>query len=441
MARSWAYVDTVAIFLPSLHMPPQAWPSLTAALTILAVCIYTTLLRTSTLRYLRMALSIPGTYFFYDFAWSSSYLRYHNRSTHLGMGTIAVFGTMRLLETCWLRELDGQISRWVHKPSARTTEPPTSGLDGVGDRRHGKTAIMPLPKGARERLLYTWDNLTTVRGISWFAERAWDFAPTADAAWMPSTGQAKGPFIRDSLVSLAIHYLVIDIVDTFNKAQPWDTSHSVPMSSLPWMSRLAASLGLCVTTYVYLTIPYTLQAIICVILGSNPSSWPPMFTSPLAATTLREFWSRWHQIFRRTFGRIAWAGLSVFPSTKLKPLIHKLFIFFLSAFLHLLLWTTLPSVPGIPDRFWDPSTLKFFISQPIGMFLEATVVVPATERLVHDEWTRAAVRRTFAWAFLLWTGCWWGDAWVTKGLYDPFERPVIWTPVRGILHGRWTVEI
>ncbi|KAF9267677.1 hypothetical protein L218DRAFT_640526 [Marasmius fiardii PR-910] len=38
------------------------------------------------------------------------------------------------------------------------------------------------------------------------------------------------------------------------------------------------------------------------LLQQTPSQWPPIFDSPLKATSVTNFWSkRWHQIFRHSF--------------------------------------------------------------------------------------------------------------------------------------------
>lgn len=48
---------------------------------------------------------------------------------------------------------------------------------------------------------------------------------------------------------------------------------------------------------------YELFALVAVgLLGQHPTSWPPIFDNPFAASSLAEFWAkRWHQVLRRTF--------------------------------------------------------------------------------------------------------------------------------------------
>jgi hypothetical protein len=81
------------------------------------------------------------------------------------------------------------------------------------------------------------------------------------------------------------------------------------------------------------------------------------------------------------------------------------------------------------------STLKFFLSQPIGLFLERTVVLPATKSLPRN--IRSIVTRIWVYVWMLGAGRWWADAWVHAGMWNPEEVLIVWSPVRGLLKGQW----
>jgi hypothetical protein len=77
--------------------------------------------------------------------------------------------------------------------------------------------------------------------------------------------------------------------------------------------------------------------------------------------------------------------------------------------------------------------LKFFFSQPLGLFIKFVLIFPLMEKL-SDE-ARLTIWRMFVWSWLLWSGRFWGDVWVRRGFVD--ERMVGWSLVRGVLVGEW----
>ena len=102
------------------------------------------------------------------------------------------------------------------------------------------------------------------------------------------------PYILSSICSRRYRRRTRLTRDTCTRSRATPPSVSSPNASTHFSSALG------------ILISYTILSIICVALGSPPSTWPPIFTSPFSATSLGDFWShRWHAIFRRNFDRLS----------------------------------------------------------------------------------------------------------------------------------------
>ncbi|KIO20792.1 hypothetical protein M407DRAFT_81166 [Tulasnella calospora MUT 4182] len=245
----------------------------------------------------------------------------------------------------------------------------------------------------------------------------------------------------------------MDVFDVFVKSIDWAHlayTTPTPVTSLPLHLQIFPSFTVLITTMLYLSIPDTFMTTILVLFGaSSPSSCPPMFDSPLESASLRDFWSiRWHHIFRRTFGRMAKPLLLLLPSStspQTRRVVRQAITFFLTTTLHLLLFTTLPPLPASSTNpnpqlsvFLDWNTIKFFLTQPLGLILESVLIFPLTEALSPRP--KTTFRRAFAWSWLLFTGRYWSDSWVGKGLFNAeSERPIVFSLVRGVLWGNWRI--
>lgn len=445
-----------AMFLPSVNIPFQAYPSFIIGANILFACIYSTTITTNRrlLALFRMALSIPGTWAFIRFAWSYGYTRDHSRGTYLGMATMSLYGIMKLLEVCWVRELDDERPRWVLKPNAvRDMEKKTDGKPEPGAEGEQGKVVLPIPTDFRGRMAYTFDYLTTIRGCSWFADRVWEFAPSYASTYNPPWGSSRLAFLQHQLISLVIQAFLMDVFDVFVKSIDWAylaRTTSTPVTSLPFHLQILSTLAVLIITMLYLTLPYTVMTTIFVVSGATTSSsCPPMFDSPLSSASLRDFWSlRWHHIFRRTFGRMGKPFMLLLPSSsspQTRRVVRLAVTFFLSTTLHLLLLTTLPPLPPSstnpnpqPFPFLDWNTIKFFLTQPAGLLVESALIFPLTEGLGPRP--KAIFRRAFAWSWLLWTGRYWSDSWTAKGLFNAdSERPIVFSLVRGVMWGDWVI--
>ncbi|KAG8951409.1 hypothetical protein FRC04_006180 [Tulasnella sp. 424] len=422
-AKNRSAIGIASLFLPNILIPPESYPAITTALLILGFCVYTTVLpKHKTWAPLRIGLSIPAIFLFIDFGWSGAYPR-NKRGVHLGMGTAAFYGIMKVIEVCWVRELDDERPRWVLKPQI-------SKKVAASDKKESEDmtpTVMPLPQDTWGRIAYAFDFVTTVRGASWYGDRVWDFAPPYLYNY---SAPSRARHILFNIAFLLLQTLAADCVDIYIKSIAWDRTYGTPVTSLPIPLQITTVLIVGIQTMLGLTLPSSSFAVIAVSLGSNPSSWAPILTKfPFAAPTISEFWSTyWHHLFRRTWRRMASGVIWCLPgSFKTNPttvrIIRYTAIFFLSSLLHVVILAGIPSkwAYPMPRPFLgvDAGTVKFFFTQPLGLILEAAVVFPLTEKF--EPYTRTELRRTFGWMWFLFTGRYWCDAWIGHGLFDPLE--------------------
>ena len=410
-------------FLAALLVPPESAIPLAIGFVLLAVSIFSlTCPPTDNYRWawriLRLAIAPVAIYSFI----LHGYWPYETDGVRVdvGMAVVGLYGVMRVVETILVGLMDNEPPHWI-----------------VNGQK------VPLPTTISGRLAYTIDLATSLRGNSWFLSTHWDWAPKA-LINSPACVMSRARFLSSSIISLIPQYFAMDVLDSINKSRTWDRSTPYPITSLPWHEQLIFSLSVCAQTLLSITIPYTIHALTFVLLGSHPESWPPMFNAPFFSSSLADFWTRrWHAIFRRVFGHFSTAILCIIPIPRSSPpslaerTIRSVVIFGLSATLHILLMYRIDMVEtGHPQTFLDPSILKFFLSMPLGLTLEALVVLPMSKAFVPAGW-RITVSRVWAWAFLLWAGRFWSDVWVHRGFWDEKERVVGWSVVRGVLYGEW----
>lgn len=115
----------------------------------------------------------------------------------------------------------------------------------------------------------------------------------------------------------------------------------------------------------------------------------------------------------------------------LRKTVRAVTIFGLSTMLHLLLMYRLPtSETHHHPAFFDESIMKFFLSQPIALLAEKFIVQPLSG---GNLW----VTRIWAWTWMLYSGRWWADVWVRRGMWDQGEKVVGYSLVRGLWNGNW----
>ena len=404
-------------FLPALLIPFDAYRSCFAGLFLLFISLYSLTIDNGFSPFFRVAIAPFAVYFFYDFGYGS----YETVSSQVsvGMVTVGLYGIMRVVETTVGGFLDREPPLWV---------------------KEGKKA--PLPSTILHRLFYALDLLTSLRGTSWKADRVWDWAPRS-LVFHESSKLSRQEFVKRAVRKLVFEYLLVDFLDTCNKSRSWNMSKLDPITSLTFAEQIFFSLSVCTGIMLAIEFNYTAISMIMVLLGSSPACWPPMFINPFSAPSIRAFWTKhWHAIFRRTFGRLASHVLFFAPlSNQLLQVCRALLIFLFSASLHILIMYRLDiDIRGAQQMhpkktFLDPAIIKFFLSQPIGLAIEVMLVEPMA-RMTTVRW-RNVLRRVWVWSFLLWVGRYWSDCWVHRGMWQPSERVVGYSVIRGFWKGEW----
>ncbi|KAG8960406.1 hypothetical protein FRC03_006565 [Tulasnella sp. 419] len=185
-------------------------------------------------------------------------------------------------------------------------------------------------------------------------------------------------------------------------------------------------------------------ALAVMLLNTSTNSWPPITGDSWNATSLAEFWIKLHHLFTRSFHRLHLGFHYLIPASyrtkhpRAMRLLRRGTFFTLSGILHMAFLTMLP-VEHHARQWMKPlaiSTLKFYCSQPLGLGIEKVLVFPITKNLPLS--ARMFVQRSFVVGWLLWTSRWWADVWVALGMF--VEKPVLFSPLRGLLYGQWILE-
>ncbi|KZS92546.1 hypothetical protein SISNIDRAFT_429221 [Sistotremastrum niveocremeum HHB9708] len=229
-------------------------------------------------------------------------------------------------------------------------------------RVHKSDAQIEL-RSPREVLLEGFDLACNARGIGWCWGRNCIPSPLT-----PITSS----FTVDTFLRMIGYLSIFDVIHTtlqFTGGLTSPVGASIYDPSLPPIPRYLRSTFLTFLTglsvYTAVNTLYQFFTLIGVIIfRQNQSQWPPLFNSPIHATSLADYWGkRWHQLFRRNFLIIGG-----------KPM-HFLFgkiggafgVFLVSALLHDLgMWCM--------GRGMEFETVGvYFLIQGLGMVIEAAI--------------------------------------------------------------------
>lgn len=398
------------------------------ATILLCVCIFTTTFPEyqSSLRWFRLALALPTTLI----AWAATFPpSVPESSSKPGIySTIFVYGSyllMRTIDICFVgfgsKDVPPRLLKRKEKGKA----------DGV------EYVTLPLPTTLKGRLAYTIDNFLSMRGSSLFENCSWEWAQRNIREYRP---RSRITYLQSRLKSLAISFVLFDIFESILVRQKWDLTHPYPMTSLPVSQQIYYTLAEAVITWVGMDIAFGYAGLLFVnILGFPPSSSPPMYDGhPFNSTSLAEFWSlKWHTSFRRNSTRITVPFIRLICgeptgtqrsrfSSRATLFIQSFAIFLVTTILHVGIAFSIPTLRRI-----DPSTVMFFLAQPLGVLFEALLLKPATERL--PEGWKVAVRRTFLWCWFVWTGRWYCDGYMKYGQFE--KKEIVYSPAELVIRG------
>ncbi|KAI9443128.1 hypothetical protein H4582DRAFT_1922575 [Lactarius indigo] len=181
-------------------------------------------------------------------------------------------------------------------PAIATKEGPDTLGDAFVEERQRPT-LLPLWLQDSLELMFS------MRGLGW------DFGKGVYTP--PATRpQERLPFLRATINSFLINFLILDIVEAAIKLVPGvgdPFGGSIFFADLPLLTRYLVSTTIHILTGIAFVagfgMVYDLITLFSVaFLSHSPSSWPPVMDNPWAAQSLHEFWAkRWHQLLRQTF--------------------------------------------------------------------------------------------------------------------------------------------
>lgn len=270
-----------------------------------------------------------------------------------------------------------------------------------------------LPRAIVDFIYDGLELLFNARGIGW------EFG-TGEGLYIPKETrnvQNRMIFCLQTLFSILIHFLIMDIVDTILRATPGlgtPSGGSIFAFGSNTLEKYAISTGLHLITVIMISvgqsplfvshsidfelnalddpcltgleIGYEYMTLFAVIfLRSDPATWPPLADKPWVSTSLHEFWGqRWHQTIRRStvlVGGYPFAFL-------FGPHGLALGVFLASAIQHQFFFYADKSgrMPGWPSAL-------FFLGQAAGLAMER-------------EWKRRTGRYVGRWSGRAWIALW-----------------------------------
>lgn len=442
--------------------------------------------------YIRNAiLGITSTIFFLDIVLA----RHSSSMVHFeaGEATVGMYGIFRVWETCFAGIIDGVgLPYWECLPRS-----------GVGAERPGQDASgTRLKDGStsshrQDRAKYTFDLLTSVRGVSWIKDCKFSILSPRTERERSEPPIPPSVFLRQKFIYLVLCLVLVDIFDTLNKSRHWTGAEDVvsailagssrrevarleilyrhPITSLPWYQQPPFVLSVCALTQLALELFYTPIAIFCVglshlfpsvLLNINSNAFLPLFHDPISlhTRTVAGFWSAWHHIFKNSFQRLVDPLLYVFGTPNSPKYARRVLKFVLtfafSAILHIIVihrtqrfslrpYSELGGhdpvlLNRIRDAIWtspwaDHDIILFFISQAFAILFERSLILPFvswSNWRIHPR-SSVVLLRLWTYCWLFYSGRWWSDVWVRCGFWAPHERVVLISIVRGIWKGDW----
>lgn len=409
--------------------------SLPLSIASLTICIFTTTFPNHhrVLRWIRLTLAFPTALAAYAVTFPPSFRLppwLPKAGIRIQLYVYGVSVLARLMDVCVIGFFDG----YTEESCPRLVLRKEKGDDDNDGTLEYMT--IPLPTTFVGRLGYTWDSLTSLRGASWFENCFWSWSPKSIREYR---APARSTFLRSALGHGVIIFMVFDVTEFILHSHTWNVTDSdSQVSSLPPLQQIWFALVLGYWTHYSTRLTMDLNAIVPIVLfGLSPSSYPPLFLNPALSASLAELWAvRWHTTWRRTFDRMSlpfvWMAHRMGLSRLTTRFLRTIIIFLFSALLHIGILHASPPPPPAHHRAFEPGFVKFFMSQPLGLLLEAVLIQPLTETL-PKRW-KTTGRRAYVWVWMIWTGRWFADAWVLTGLYD--ERMLPFSPT-ALLVSHW----
>jgi hypothetical protein len=237
-------------------------------------------------------------------------------------------------------------------------------VDGLGDPIETADDIKSYPWP--RKLVWSANLMTSIRGVrwNWQVNNIPHIDPDRLAAVFDHIFIAiKYNLILDFRDYLALHHLLDPVnIDTYFALPLWHQTLYVMVGIL----NSAAGIGL----------GYHALAAVCTATHlTHPRSWPPMFGSWAAFTTVRGAWGKlWHQMLRRFFtvsNDLLLNALGIKRGTTLSSYTQIYFAFLLSALFHHVGALNIPYMESVRYQF------LFFLLQPVCITIEDILIALA----------------------------------------------------------------
>lgn len=449
------------------------------------------------LTYLRNAvLGTTSTIFFLDIVLARHNAFFSMVLFEVAEATVGMYGIFRVWETCFAGMIDGiGLPYWERLPRSGAGTERTGQVGSSTQLKDGSISIH-----RRDRAKYTFDLLTSVRGVSWINNHKFSILSLRTERDRSKPPIPLSLFLWQRFIYLVLCLVLADISDTLNKSRHWtdpqdvvsaildgsskrgvailESSYHYPVTSLPWYQQPPFVLSVCVQTQLGLEVFYTPFAMLCVglphlfpsvRLNINSNAFPPLFHNPISlhTRTVADFWSAWHHIFKNSFQRLVDPLVYLFgirdTPKHIKRVPRLVLTFTFSAILHIVLMHRAQRFSLRPyfelgvhdpvlhhrirDAIWtapwaELDIILFFLSQAFAILFERSFILPFvswSNRRIHPR-SSVVLLRLWTYCWLFYSGRWWSDVWVRCGFWAPQARAVPISIVRGIWKGDWWAE-
>lgn len=241
-----------------------------------------------------------------------------------------------------------------------------------------------------EKILWTFELLTTTRGIGW----NWRVAGIPQQP----THISRSQFLRRCAIAWATMYTSLHLLNISCRAiltsfssihDPWTRATLMSLTSNPLFIYAFIVLGWAVTIYSHFALLMLPLSMVCVGLRIGPEAWqefgawPPNFGSFKDAYSIRRFWGyTWHQQMRRTTSAPGIHLVSLLPLSlqksqgKIPRLLRRYFqlfaVFLVSGLIHAAGSYNVTRTFRLPLS--DGGEIKYFLLQAFAIMVEDFVL-------------------------------------------------------------------
>lgn len=259
-------------------------------------------------------------------------------------------------------------------------------------------------KSSGSKYIDAFDLCVNLRGIGWSWSEGLKL-PKEDrnTSSTPSFLLSTGALLLFYILAFDLSYYAIQSLgpNTIAAARGGSIYES-SLTSYPAVLRILFISGMSGST-VYLAIQaayYFMTFVSILFLRQSPTEWPPLFDNPYRATSVFDFWARWHQLFRQIFVEFGGKPM-MFLTGRVGGVLGS---FFISGVLHYLgLW-------GMARGSDFPAAAGYFVVQGVGVILEFMYRAAVGSRV------KGPLGLVWAYSWVVVWGIFITEAWSLRGL-------------------------